>query len=85
MKPEKAGMHGFGFVLTGAPDCPDMEWTEIAPAASRKKDFRYRCRASFGWKKGKIYYTDGQSLPLESCSGLFVGKLDYLDAKFPPN
>ena len=78
-------MFGFGFVLTGAPDRPDMEWIEVARESASPKDFRYKCQASFGWKQGDIYCSNGESLPLEQCSGLFVGELEYVDAKMLPS
>ena len=72
-------MFGFGFVMTGAPDFPDMEWVEIAPADTDRQDFRYKCCGSIGYAQNETYRSDGESRPLEDCSGLFVGELSYFD------
>lgn len=72
-------MFGFGFVITGAPDWWDMEWVEVAESDVDKKHFIYKCRGVYGDKKTEILFSDAESIPLETCEGLFVGEIEFLN------
>ena len=69
----------FGFVMTGAPDYPDLEWIEVRKNRDWKNKIFYKCQAAFDWKHVGIYYTDGEAIPIENCHGLFVGELQFID------
>lgn len=69
----------FGFVMTGAPDDPDLEWMKVYETRDWKNKRFYKCQAAFGWKETGIYYSDGTAIPIENCEGLFVGELTLID------